>query len=475
VTPVVSGYDSWRAAARVFLARRVPPDRIHWVDEAAGPLLPLEGTGENIDVQQRAVGAASSRVPRSFLRLAELVALHRSDEKWAILYRVLWRLQEHRTLMLDDADGDVAQVKRMAAAVKKDEHTMRAFVRFTKVDDGRYVAWYAPDHLIVRRAAPFFADRFASLTWSILTPDESVHWDGSVLTFTAGVDSPPQLDEETLAHLWRTYYSAVFNPARANLKATMSGMPLRRWVGLPEARAIPRLLSEASGRVGAMAADERDRSARPFVPPTTSLKALDDASQRCRGCDLYKKATQAVFGEGGRSARVVVVGEQPGDREDVEGHPFVGPAGGVLDRALVEAGIDRRTVYVTNAVKHFSFEERGKRRIHKTPRAAEVRACRPWLEAELQSIRPECVVCLGATAARSLLGPQARVMELRGRVIADTAWAPAVVVTIHPSAVLRVDNREEYFEMLVADLRMAAKALTGKDRKSGPSSRTRKD
>jgi DNA polymerase len=224
-----------------------------------------------------------------------------------------------------------------------------------------------------------------------------------------------------------------------------------------------------------MTADGRDRSARPFIPPTTNLKALDDASQRCRGCDLYKHARQAVFGEGGKSARIVVVGEQPGDREDVEGHPFVGPAGGVLDRALVDAGIDRRTVYVTNAVKHFSFEERGKRRIHKTPRASEVRACRPWLEAELQSIRPDCVVCLGATAARSLLGPRARVMELRGRVIGDTAWAPSVVVTIHPSAVLRVDNREEYFQMLVADLKVAAKALAGKDRTSGTSSRTRKD
>lgn len=153
---------------------------------------------------------------------------------------------------------------------------------------------------------------------------------------------------------------------------------------------------------------------------------------------------------------MVIVGEQPGDREDREGRPFVGPAGAVLDRALEEAGIARDEVYLTNAVKHFSFEERGKRRIHKTPRASEVRACRPWLEAELSAIRPGCLICLGATAARSLLGSQARVMALRGRVIEDTTWAPAVVVTIHPSAVLRATEGEDYYRMLVDDLRVAA-------------------
>lgn len=148
--------------------------------------------------------------------------------------------------------------------------------------------------------------------------------------------------------------------------------------------------------------------------------------------------------------------------EDRQGRPFVGPAGEVFDRALIAAGIDRTATYVTNAVKHFSFEERGKRRIHKTPRSSEVRACRPWLEAEVQSLTPVCIVCLGATAAASVLGPQARVMQLRGEVIANTAWAPAVVVTVHPSAVLRADDGARYFEMLVADLKVARAAVEGR-------------
>jgi DNA polymerase len=200
-------------------------------------------------------------------------------------------------------------------------------------------------------------------------------------------------------------------------------------------------------------------SARPFVPETQSLGTLKDAARECRGCELYKRATQVVFGEGAKKSRLVLVGEQPGDAEDRAGHPFVGPAGRVLDRALEAAGVDRRTAYVTNAVKHFSFEERGKRRIHKTPRISEMRACRPWLEAEIQSIRPACIVCLGSTAARSMLGPQARVTQLRGSVITDSAWASAVVVTIHPSAVLRADDGEQYFEMLVDDLTLAAAAM----------------
>ena len=202
-------------------------------------------------------------------------------------------------------------------------------------------------------------------------------------------------------------------------------------------------------------------SARPFVPDTRDLSKLDNAAESCRGCDLYKRATQVVFGQGKRKARIVFVGEQPGDAEDRAGQPFVGPAGRVLDRALEMAGIDRADVYVTNAVKHFSFEERGKRRIHKKPRLSEVRACHPWLEAELQSIKPDCIVLLGSTAANSLLGPHARVMKIRGRPLIDTAWAPSVVVvTIHPSAVLRADNEEEYFSLLVADLKVARSALS---------------
>ena len=206
---------------------------------------------------------------------------------------------------------------------------------------------------------------------------------------------------------------------------------------------------------------EGETTAAPFVPNTTSLKILSAASHECRGCDLYKFATQVVFGAGPKSAQVMFVGEQPGDQEDRQGAPFVGPAGTLLDKALAEAGIPRDRVYVTNAVKHFKWEPRGKRRIHKKPRASEVKACRPWLEAELRAVKPAVVVCLGATAAQSLLGAGFRLMQQRGQVVSSPA-AGRVVATIHPSAVLRApdsEGRKAAYDTLVADLKVVAKAL----------------
>jgi len=208
------------------------------------------------------------------------------------------------------------------------------------------------------------------------------------------------------------------------------------------------------------------RSERPapgagaFVPAGASLDELRGAARQCAGCDLYRAATQTVFGQGPPDARIVLVGEQPGDQEDLRGAPFVGPAGEVLDRALAEVGLARDRLYVTNAVKHFSFVERGKRRIHQKPRLAEVAACRPWLEAELAVIRPDVLVCLGATAAGALLGPDFRVMRERGR-FTPTRWAPKTVATIHPSAVLRGEDeaaQARLYQMLVEDLRKVAEA-----------------
>src|SRR5688500_7757291 len=205
------------------------------------------------------------------------------------------------------------------------------------------------------------------------------------------------------------------------------------------------------------------KTAAPFVPKTTSLGTLSAAAHSCRGCDLYKTATQVVFGEGPRAARVMFVGEQPGDQEDRQGAPFVGPAGALLDKALEEAGIPRHQVYVTNAVKHFKWEPRGKRRIHKKPRVSEIKACRPWLEAELKAVKPAVIVCLGATAAQSVLGPQFKLMQNRGKVLPGTLpGADRIVATIHPSSVLRApdsEGRREAFEMLVGDLKVVAKAL----------------
>jgi uracil-DNA glycosylase len=198
-------------------------------------------------------------------------------------------------------------------------------------------------------------------------------------------------------------------------------------------------------------------TAEDFLPESGSLAALREAAAECRGCSLHRNATQTVFGEGPSSAEVVFVGEQPGDQEDRQGRPFVGPAGKVLDRALGDAGIDRRKVFITNVVKHFKFQPRGKRRIHKRPSAEEVRACAPWFRAELEAIKPGALVALGATAAQDLFGRSFRVTRERGKAL-DSDLAPVVMATIHPSAILRAEDedREQEYERFVADLRTLA-------------------
>ncbi len=204
------------------------------------------------------------------------------------------------------------------------------------------------------------------------------------------------------------------------------------------------------------------RDAADLIPDRPTLARVRDAAKDCQACDLYKRGTQTVFGEGARKAELMLVGEQPGDQEDLAGHPFVGPAGRLLDRALVDAGIDRATVYVTNVVKHFKWEPRGKRRIHKKPNASEVAACRPWLDTEIQLVKPRAVVCLGATAAQALIGRQFKVTAHRGEFVASPL-APLVLATVHPSSILRApdeETRRAEMKQFTDDLRKVATALS---------------
>jgi uracil-DNA glycosylase family protein len=202
-------------------------------------------------------------------------------------------------------------------------------------------------------------------------------------------------------------------------------------------------------------------TAEAFLPAKLTLPSLREAAAACHGCPLYKLGTQTVFGEGAKSSRVVMLGEQPGDQEDKAGKPFVGPSGQMLDDALDEVGIDRATVYVTNTVKHFKWEPRGTRRIHAKPNAREIQACKPWLTAELQVVKPQMVVCLGATAAQALMGKEFRITKSRGQIFHDTEWAPQLLTTVHPSSILRTpsEDRQAAYQAFVADLRIAATAL----------------
>lgn len=211
-----------------------------------------------------------------------------------------------------------------------------------------------------------------------------------------------------------------------------------------------------------MRASPANRSAEDFLPEDLSYESLVSSAAGCRGCDLYRNATQTVFGEGGRAGRVMFIGEQPGDEEDKQGHPFVGPAGKLFDRALDDAGIDRESIYLTNAVKHFKWKPRGKRRIHEKPRASEIHACKPWLLAEVLLVRPHIVVCLGATAAQALMGSTFRVTKMRGRWL-ESEYADKLMATLHPSAVLRMptpESVERAYQDLVQDLTAIAREMS---------------
>lgn len=471
---------SWRAVARPLLLDGVAPPCIRWRDPDDGQAI-LGGESRvagDDSVGTEAVGRLFS-VPRAYMQLATLALCHRDPGRWDALYRVLWRVSRGETRLLSDAsDEDVHRLHMLAKVVKRDAHKMKAFVRFrrvqTRTNDGtigeHYVAWHRPDYRILPIVGPFFARRFGVMHWTILTPVGSVVWDGTALHYGPPATRREAPSEDVLEDMWRTYYASVFNPARLNPRAMQREMPVRFWGTLPEAEIIDELLKRAPKRVeGMLGATVGDAAgAGSYLPtsPTVSLAQLRDAAATCKGCDLHCRATQTVFGEGPTDAAIMLVGEQPGDHEDVQGRPFVGPAGELLDRALVDAGLRREDLYITNAVKHFKWtpDPRGKRRIHARPSVLEARACRPWLEAELGLVQPRVVVLLGATAGQSLLGAQFRVSTTRGRVLTDTPLAPArVLATMHPSAILRQADeasREREYRAMVADLRLAAGATT---------------
>jgi DNA polymerase len=461
-------FDDWRQAARNLALAGVTPTGVTWsvkgnddLFASAATPLPSHSPDETFTVSAK------------FVELAKIAILHRDPQRFALLYRLLWRLRGHHDLLDIATDPDVARVAAMAKAVRRDEHKMHAFVRFREVGrerDARYIAWFEPEHHIVALAAPFFARRFADMPWSILTPDLCAHWDGLAVAFTSGVAKSEAPTSDRLEETWRRYYATIFNPARLKVKAMQTEMPRKYWRNLPEASMIKPLIANAVRTTDAMIArgasepHKPQRQEEPMPRKTAgagSLDALREEAADCRACPLWKNATQTVFGEGPKHAPIMLVGEQPGDKEDLAGKPFVGPAGQMLDRALEEAGVDRKKVYVTNAVKHFKFVPRGKIRLHQKPTTPEINACRQWYERELATIQPELVVALGATAAQSMLGKITPVNKNRGHLI-ELEGGRKALVTVHPSYLLRVPDaasKAREYERFVADLKIAAAFL----------------
>jgi len=421
-------FDGWREAARALALSQMEPSEVIW---RVRGLKPADASAPPLEAPH-----GSFNVSAKFVELAKAAILHRDPERFALLYRLLWRLRGDHDLLGIADDPDIALVSAMARDVHRDVHTMQADVRFREIGrdtTSHFVAWFEPEHHIVELAAPFFARRFADMPWSILTPDVCAHWDGHAVSITAGVAITEAPGEDRLEETWRRHTAGIFNPAR--LKIEMPGKYPRN---LPEASMIKSSMIRRSD--------------------ADSLTALRAEAADCRACPLWKDATQTVFGEGPRTAPVMLVGEQPGDKEDLAGKPFVGPAGQMLDRALHEAGIDRTKVYVTNAVKHFKFVPRGKIRLHQKPNTPEIKACRQWYERELNSIKPDLVVAMGATAAQSVFGKITPINKSRGRLI-DLEDGTKALVTVHPSYLLRLpdeDAKAREYERFVDDLKIVA-------------------
>ena len=455
-------FDAWRAAARLAISHRIEPDQIDWASQ--GGLFAVAALPSD-------PGPHQAHVTQEFLKLANSVIWHTASERLAMLYRALWRMDGRDGTPLSQADPLGRRLHLMAKAVSRDIHKMHAFVRFRECPgDGprrQFAAWFEPEHNTLEPGAPFFANRFADMDWMIATPRLTAHFRDGNLTF-GPPGARPDLPDDASETLWATYFANIFNPARIKLDAMRSEMPKKYWKNLPETQLIPEMLKDAEARVqrmhaagatdarpGAAAISTRYRAAMPQAPDLPAT--LDDArlaAAGCRRCGLCEAATQTVWGEGASDATLMVVGEQPGDREDLAGRPFVGPAGQVLHQAMAAAGVDAKRVWLTNAVKHFKFSPRGKHRLHQSPDRQEIDHCRWWLGLELAFIQPQVTLALGASAAFALTGNAAALSGRRGMVETGLHNGP-VLVSWHPSYILRLSDphqKDRARQELILDL-----------------------
>ena len=510
----VADFAEWRDAARALLRAGVPPEAVTWgtpgsdlfsaapVSRTAPPDAPASGAPGSGPLAHNGAksqpepaqpslldpshstaqatpqpvrpAASTPHVPRALMEMLQTAACYRDHDRWAFLYRVIWRWQQGEHDVQSPADADGARLHTMVKAVRREVHDMHAYIRFrerpAEAGAPQFVAWFEPSHDILPQVAEHFVARMGKVSWMIATPDASVLWDGATLHNTGPLmSSAADLDDAGEA-LWLTYYRSIFNPARLNTQVMNSHIPSRFWKNLPEGALVPSLVSQAglgARKIGQVAAVGR-RSGTTI--PISAEKAQPEREQpskldECRRCELWQHATQAVGGEGAKSAKIMVVGEQPGDQEDLAGQPFVGPAGKLLDRVFEQSGVERKGVYITNAVKHFKWEPRGKRRLHKTPAQKEIEACHYWLEKEIATRKPKVIVAMGATALKSVL--QTGSVTLKDKLGRPVRHGDSWVVTIyHPSYVLRVPDeatKQEAFSVMVKGLRMAQELLDRPD------------
>ena len=491
-------FEGWRTAARSLLTQGIAPEEIEWRvgDKSPG----LFDTPEFVPTQTQ---GSQLSVSRDFLLLCKTAILYRDPERFGLLYHLLWRISKERNLLQISFDSDVIKVRTMAQAVRRDLHKMKAFVRFREIENEQanesdselnneqdaesiFVAWFEPSHHIVQASAPFFTGRFTNMRWSILTPDVCMHWNGKTLSYSPGANKEDAPAEDSGEELWRSYYRSIFNPARLKIAAMQSQMPKKYWRNLPEAELIADLVANADKRKDAMIAAQPSEPQRKIVkyvakkesslppPDATNVKAvmhagnainalreLNASLQATTEFPLAAHATQAVLGMGVAPATIMLIGEQPGEQEDLSGQPFIGPAGKLLDRALQEAGIVRDEIYVTNALKHYKFKLQGTRRVHMVPGVGDIKTYLPWLQSEIAIVQPRIIVALGAVAAHAITGKAMSMEANRGKLFPLTDGRQALV-TYHPSFILRTPDKatkQLRYERLVTDLKLTVNAV----------------
>lgn len=454
-------WNEWRERARKQLIDGVSPAEAVWSETPQFLFSVLERKPLEKPV-----------IPKEFLEIGPLIAAARDPDRWDLLYRLVYRLNHEGGHLLNIiTDTDVKKAMDLVKSVRKDIHKMHAFVRFKKIEiDGQesYIAWHKTEHLIMELGTPFFARRFGDKPWSIFSPDASAHWNLHELTFAEGMPEHKFTHQDDFDEVWKTYYKSIFNPARLNIKMMKQEMSPKYWSSMPETALIHELIREAPERLQKMAQAPKVRAE---VPKNLELDKIKELSKKCTICPWSSHATQTVFGEGDPHAKLMIIGEQPGNDEDLAGQTFVGPAGKVFSEVMNELGIDRKDVYITNAVKHFRWTpgDDGKARIHKKPSGTDMHACKPWLEAEIAAVKPKVIIALGATAATSVLGRLVKISEYRNSIISNNPLAENVLVSWHPSAILRAFDAKDANEKLaqLKDDLQTAFSLSS-DQRQGP-------
>ncbi len=467
--PLIGTVSAWRGHVRQLAGAGVPAEAVLWQLGEGGPDLFAQDAAQEAAIPDPRQ-AAPLTVSREAIAAIETAVCHSDPQRFARAYALVLRLSRRDVRWGDRSDASLRRLLEQEKTVRRDIHKMHAFVRFRDVSAPQaprraFAAWFEPEHAIVEAAAPFFAKRFGDMDWVIATPSLTARFEDRKLTFEVTTDRRPPPEDATEA-LWCTYFANIFNPARLMVSAMTSEMPKKYWKNLPEASLIPAMIRDAPARAKAMqdamptlelAHIARLRPQRPAPVAEVGLADLKSALDACRRCPIGACASQGVPGEGPRHAALMIVGEQPGDAEDLAGRPFVGPAGQVFDRVAKAAGLDRSASYVTNAVKHFKFQPRGKRRLHERPTRDEVSVCKWWLDLERREVAPRLLVAMGATAAGALTGSDANILARRGTVETTGDGSP-VLITLHPSYVLRLTDKIAQARaeaQLTDDLRLA--------------------